>query len=151
MKKLLTIFLVVAFAFSAQAQEPPKQIFFGGVNYDETVVVSAGVAIKLAGGLYEFTYANIGDYGSLSAELGYMFDFGKLFVAPLAGPNAEWVETSEQQPIISYIVGASGLVAGYNLSDKIGLWGYGKYKFKFVDETLFPEGYVFGAGVFVKF
>ena len=64
MKKLLLTFLIVALAFSVQAQEPAEKLFFGGVNYDETAVVSLGFAFPVAGDLYSFNYTNIGEYGS---------------------------------------------------------------------------------------
>lgn len=150
MKKLLLILLVCVLSVSVQAQEKSKTVVFGGINYDETVVLSAGVAIPLMGDLYEFTYTNIGEYGSLSAEIGYMFDFGSFYLAPLAGPTIDWMEPEEEMPMLAYIVGSSGLVFCKDFSDTFGLWGYGKYKFKFVDETMYQEGYVFGVGLFIK-
>ena len=55
-----------------------------------------------------------------------------------------------KRPILSYIVGAAGVIGGIYFSAKVGLWGYGKYKFKLEKEILYQDGYAFGGGFYLR-
>lgn len=150
MKRILIILIVLALSLPVFAQEK-EDIFFGGVNKIDEVTMIIGVGIPLGSNLWSFNYATIGEYGSISTELGYMLGGEGFYVAPLAGFNADWFEFEEDEPIMTYIVGAGGLVAGLDFTDRLGLWAYGKYKFKLEKEIMYQDGYAWGGGLFLRF
>lgn len=98
---------------------------------------------------------DIGNYQAFNTEVAYIFQslVQKFKLGLLAGPNADWAGPYENDniPAISYLVGAAGGIGTYDVSDKIGLWGYMKYRFAFTEEDAYKDGYLGGAGLFYKF
>lgn len=150
----LVIFVVgLTMVGVTNAQEPTQTgaIGFAGIRYDDGVVASYGVGTHLTGNLGLFSYLDYGRYGAINTELSYMFKtpVSGLYLGLIAGPNVSW--TDPQGDPVTYLVGASGFVAAYDLTTKIGAWGYGKYKFAFDNNSYFQNGSNFGAGLFYRF
>lgn len=151
-KVLLTMCLLAALVGSAIAQESivPTGYIFGGVAVDSKygsdtreVTTSIGVANKLFGNLWLLSRTNIGEYGSLSTDVGYFITPGEsLRLGLIAGPNVDWVPQEAANPI-SYVVGASGFVLGYAPSN-VGFWLGAKYKFSFESDTYYQDGWQTG-------
>ena len=147
MKTIFILLMVLCIALPVMSQD---KILFSGFNHDVTNVPVVGFGFNIPGTpLYEFAYTNIGEYGSLNAETGWMFKNDNFFISPLAGANLSWEEEATDNPLVYYLTGASGLIAGANVG-KIGLWGYGKYKFDFDGDNYFQNGYTYGAGIYIK-
>lgn len=156
MKKVLfglVIFVVgLTMVSVAEAQTAPTgAIGFAGIRYDDGVVASYGVGTHLAGNLGLFSYLDYGKYGAINTELSYMFEtpVSGLYLGLIAGPNVSWTDPTGDP--VTYLVGASGFVAAYDLTTKIGAWSYGKYKFAFDNNVAFQNGSNFGAGLFYRF
>ena len=153
MKKLILVFvllLLVPAISIGQTIEKPTYVFLNfqvDDNYDK-FATNVGFGKSLGSGLYGFSYTTIGEYGSLSYELGYMLKQSEgVFIALLAGPNVDWVDVVDD-PIV-YIVGAGGAVVGYTAkTDKIsyGVHFMSKYKFSFEEDNIYQDGYYLGLG-----
>lgn len=153
MKKFLMFLIISIMAIPVMAQEAPlNNMLFGGFNHDESSVPIIGVGFSIPGTpLYEFAYTTVGVYGSLNTETGWMFDLGDSYIALIAGPGVDWQEVNPEAPMIYYLTGSGGLIGGVDFTDKLGIWGYGKYKFDFDEDNYFQNGYAYGAGLFVRF
>lgn len=143
MKRLLILLILLALPFSVavKAQEPiaaqpsPGMIGFVAARYTEAVDTTSGILVSVGLGtrlsnsskVWTFVYTDVGQYGSISAEIAYIFLISsKLSVGPLAGPGMAW--SDGEQPI-AYLTGAAGLIASYDIKSTFGLAGYGKYLF----------------------
>ena len=153
MKKILIALVILVMTMPVMAQEKPlNNMVFGGFNHDGSSVPIVGVGFSIPNTpLYEFAYTTLGVYGSLQTETGWMFDLGEIYFAPIAGPGISWQEVEPSAPNVYYLTGSSGLIAGVDFTDKVGVWAYGKYKFDFDGENYFQNGYAYGAGLFVRF
>lgn len=153
MKKLLTTLLLVLLVTPLMAQTVSvyDNLIFGGASYDETVTFQIGAGFPLGNGIYEFNYVNVGDYGSLSTEVGVIFGSHKFYVIPLAGPEVNWLENTAQDPIVAYLVGSAGAIAGLDFSKRLGGYAVGKYKFKLENDILFQDGSIFSLGLYYRF
>jgi len=153
MKRVLMILALALFIpvmGMCQTTEKPTYVFLNfqiDDNYD-MFATNVGFGKYLGSGLYGFSYTTVGEYGSLSYELGYMLKQSEgLFVALLAGPNVDWIDVVDD-PIV-YIVGAGGAVAGYTVkTDKLsyGVHFMSKYKFSFEGDNIYQDGYYLGLG-----
>lgn len=139
------------------AQEAPKNnIAFGGIRYDDGVLLSGGYGRKLGlGNLWSLSYANAGNYLDINTELAYFFQFEGFegfHIGVLAGENADWVDTyNDNKPPITYIVSSAGVIGTYDFND-LGIWGYGKYKFTLTPNgNNYIDGYIFGGGLSYRF
>lgn len=166
MKKFLIILglvgmLMVPVVASAQDSTQTTQSDFfalAGAQYDSDfgTGVRAGVASRLGGPLVGILLGEFGQStSSIGVDLGMMFPVPgterKMYVGLLAGPYADWLtvpadstEIVTQEVILNYIVGAAGGFLHYDLSDRVGLAGGGKYKFALEDGTAYPDGWTFG-------
>lgn len=150
---IMTLAMVMPLSNSFAVEiEKSKNMLFGGINYDESVSITVGIGKQLSGKLWSFSYSYVGDYSSFNTEIGYvLFSGEKYYLAPIMGPNVDWLEPEESKPVLAYVVGAGGLIGAYDFTDNTGVWAYGKYKFKLENDILYPEGYVFGGGLFFRF
>ena len=157
----LTVLLLIPITWgSASAQEKPNNIIFGGVLYDDASVWACklGVGAPLGAGLWSFTHASVGEVGSLEEEIAYLLGTKEngFYAGPIAGPGADWTNSGglTEDPIV-YITGAGGLIVGYDLGIRTGLWAFGKWKFAFDNldgaQTLFRDGWRIGAGGYWRF
>lgn len=155
MKKLLVILAVlIALPISISYAQSDGTTVFGGFRVDDGLLLSGGVSVHLGAGLYLFEYVDVGDYSSLNSELAYLFTVPtvpKLRLGLLAGPDSDWIgEHNDGFAPTFYWSGAGGGIAVYRFTDKFGAWAFGKYKFALDDDAKFyPEGSIFGAGVFI--
>ena len=159
MKTLLTMLMILLLVpvTATFAQEEPvaeNLLFVGGVlDEGNEYTLALGVGAPVAGRLWSFSYTNVGEYGSLSTELAFMLNKSGsgFYIGPIAGPGVDW--TSENDlPAVAYIVGAGGLVLGYDINPNVGIWGYGKYKFHLDgDDVLYQDGGSIGAGIYKRF
>jgi len=149
----LICFLSVA---SVVAQESNPNVVFGGFRYDQGIIVSGGYATNVNDGLWSFNYIDFGNAQVANIELGYLWDMSfiakKLYLGVIAGPNTDWVGAAENDDAsaITYLLGAAGGVACYNISDSWGLWGYTKYRFA-LEENAYKNMYLGGGGLFYRF
>ena len=67
----------------------------------------------------------------------------------IAGPNADWINYAGGDPIV-YMNTAAGAIGTFDVAPTVGLFGFGKYKFKMVDNTQYQNGWMAGAGVYVR-
>lgn len=160
MKRFLLITAAVAamlmLALPAMAQETGfDNAFFAGGSVTDIIGEKAtgafdyGFGHRITGRLWYYTHAIVGDYGSWTNDAAYFFGNGTLAIGPIAGPDVDWINQTPTEPT-AYIAGASG--AAFTATfDKWGLWGAAKYKFALESGTLYQNGWVGGAGVFVGF
>jgi len=151
---LLAVLLLIPVNVTfAQDTEATTNLAFGGVRYDDGVHLSVGYGKQLAGQLWTLQYTNLGfDYGSWNSEFAYFFrPNDKLYVGPLAGADADWINAAEDEPIITYVVGAAGAVLAYDFNDVVGCWGYFKYKFSLENDNQYIDGYATGIGLHLWF
>lgn len=132
--------------------EAYRSIAFGGVRFPSTdgSLFSFGIGSAFEGSnLYLFNYTDIGRYGSVSSEVAYLFNPVRwLYLGPLAGPNVDWMNQSVGADPVTYLVGSAGAVVGCSFSNSWGVWGYGKYTFGFEQGTEYPDGEIFGFGLY---
>jgi hypothetical protein len=168
MKYFTTIVLAFALLFGmAQAQTievEKNQAVFGGAKYlndaagKKTLSFSGGYAFKI-GPLWSYNTVEIGAerYGAVSTEIGFPIS---IMATPsgftlsgvlLAGPNADWVGVSDSLGYINYLVGAAGGLLNGEWPNGVGISLGGKYKFRFEEETLYQDGFVFGLNLFKRF
>ena len=160
MKKLLFIIAVLILlvipinpTWAQDTADPVDNLIFGGVRYDDGLHLSAGYGKQLSGQLWTLQYTNLGfDYGSWNSEIVYFFrPSDNLYIGPLAGADADWINAAEDTPIVTYVVGATGVIAAYDLNDVVGFWGYFKYKFSVEADNAYMDGTSFGAGLHLWF
>ena len=160
MKKLLLLLLALTvIPVSAIWSQDGGTTVFGGLRYDDKVFGSLGSAQTLSPNVWIFEYVDVslradsGVHISAAVDFAYLVDcpgLSALKVGILAGPDADWIgEVNDDRPLVSYLVGSGGWMASLRISEKIGAWGALKYKFKFDNNQLYRNGYIFGAGVFM--
>ena len=149
MKKLL-VTLAVLMLLPVTFSYAQSHVGFAGVRHDDGTLFSIGVGSKLTDNIMILNYSDVGYYGSLAAEVAIFKKFGKFYGGLIAGPDIDWT-TGDTPNMTSYLVGASGGILCYELSDKYGLGVFGKYKFTFEGDNLYQNGTVFGGGVNVWF
>ena len=147
MKKILLVLLLLA--TPALAQDSPVA-FFGG-KYDNGPYTVTGVGIYLGKGLWSFSATDFGDEKNVYTEVAYLYKlpfYPKVAIGPVAGPNAQWEETYDEDdvPTLSRITGLAGGLVTYSLYDEVGLWGFYKYKFAF--EGTFKDRSIVAVGVY---
>lgn len=127
--------------------------FLGARSNDGVFAVSFGFGKPVTGDLYLFEYVDAGHTGTWASEVAYIFKpMDGLYVGPIAGPNVDWGSAADEGATpLTYLAGAAGALAGYEVTRFGGLWGYAKYKFAFEEGTAYRDGYAFGGGLFVWF
>jgi len=157
MKKLLLLIVLLTLVllpirFVAAQDTGTNNVLMLGARYDsDKPYISFGYANHLGGALWGFAYGDFGVNGGIMNtevvalfNLGGLWDkLGNLYVGPVAGPNADWVNQGEQD-LINYINGAAGVAASYAFTDRLGLCGMAKYKFTVTDDNLYPSGWMVG-------
>jgi hypothetical protein len=153
MKKLLLILLLAVLPVAASAQDGTTM--FTGFRMDDGLLLSVGASFDLGKGFYLLEYTDVGHYASLNTEFTYLTGvpfISKLRIGPIAGPDSDWFgENNDNLAAVQYWSGASGVLVVYDFTEGFGAWGFGKYKFALdKDANFYPEGSVFGAGVYVS-
>ena len=163
MKNLCVLLLVTACSMSAVAQTDPTQpaleqtTIFTGVVYDHNLVTDGsqisgryGVIQNLTGHLYILPNVEFGKYNSVSTELALLYRIpeSKFTIGLLAGPGVDWADPSGDE--IAYLTGAAGGIVGYHVNTRWGVWAAGQYQFSGVQNDLYVDGFIAGAGFFVN-
>lgn len=148
MKKLfLTLCALVLLTSSAFAQS--DNLAFVAGRFDDGFKVSAGVGTKL-GSIVNYSYVNVGTYASVSTEFGIVGRYGKFTGGLLAGPSLDF-GSGESESLLTYITGASGFIVGYDVTETVGIGGYGKYKFDVDGAQTYVDGWEAGGGLYLRF
>lgn len=166
--KRITLMLIVVVLLCypnpfAQTVTESKGVFIGGLSLDAgTFSGVAGVGVK-AGPIWTFLYKDVNKYGEANLEFAKFIKIRSNFhISPVAGPGIDWEPGEDVQAsgditaadIHSYIFGATGIVAAWELSPKAGLWGYWRARFKLEDQnksnSFVSDGYQAGFGFFVR-
>ena len=126
-------------------------VVFGGARYDKqttTTVFHIGMGTGIGGGLWNFTYVDLGDHESqdASTEVAFFKGFGDISIGVLAGTDVDWETT--QDVSTTYFTGLGGVIVAAKVYDKIGLWSFAKYKFSFESDNLYKDGMVFAGGIY---
>lgn len=145
-KLLLTLCALVLLSASAFASD---QLAFVAGRVDDGFKLSAGVGTKISG-ITNYTYVNVGTYASISTEFGITTRSGPFTVGFLAGPNLDFGNGAGEN-LLTYLTGAGGVIGGYDLSDKIGIGGYAKYKFDIEQSATYVDGWEGGGGFYLRF
>ena len=149
---LLALPINIAFAQDI-GDDTESNLLFGGIRYDDGLHLTAGYGKPVAGQLWTLLYANLGfNYGSWNTEFVYFFKpSDNFYIGPMAGADADWVNAGEGEQIITYFVGATGVVAAYNITENVGCWGYIKYNDSFETDNNYVGGTSTGIGFHLWF
>jgi hypothetical protein len=161
MKKLLLFIILLTLLpiqFTVAQDAGTDNVLMVGARYDDKPYFTFGYARSLGGAFWGFAYGDFGEKsGNMNTEVAALFNLGglwgtlkNLYVGPVAGPNADWVNQGEPD-LINYINGAAGIAASYAFTDKFGLCGMAKYKFAVVDDNLYPDGWMVGIAGWLGF
>jgi len=132
MKQLLIILAVVLLASSAMAVDGVFGVYYGsndgwGTQY--------GTAIGLGNGFYtipKIGHALTDEMTSVNPDVAWVLSLGKLWGGVIFTPvSAEFYEN----PDITYITSASGLVAGYDIGRGFDIGLTGTYKRAYDDDA----------------
>lgn len=151
MKLLLILLLpILMFASNSQAGNIADVGFFG-IRYDfdaPATIFHAGIGKEIGINLWSFSLLDIGggEPDDVSTEVAYIRGIGDFGVGILGGAAADW--ETEEDVKNTYLVGLAGFIVTYSFSDTAGLWGYTKYKFSFQGDDVYPDGTVFGGGIY---
>lgn len=126
---------------------------FAGWRYDDTHNLTVGVATNISGPVWNFTYGDIGRYGSTFTDMAIIIKpNARLGVGVLAGPGIDFGADlpGPAETYLDYVLGAGGFIANYEIGASVGLTGVYKYKFALDnDAVLYPNGWA--ASVVVNF
>ena len=161
MKKLILFIVILTLLplhFSVAQNTDASDVFMAGMRYDDKPYFSTGYAHHFGGVLWGFAYGDFGEKsGNVNTEVAALFNLGglwdklnNLYVGPVAGPNADWVNQGEPD-LINYLNGAAGIAASYAFTERFGLCGMAKYKFAIVDDNLYPDGWMVGIAGWVGY
>lgn len=143
MKTILIILLLSLVSVGLTFAQDVESFIFTGIEYDDVAGAAGtiGAAKNLSGGLWIFPRTVIGRYGSLETDMAYFFKVpaGGLYLGLVAGPGVDWTDP-EDGDHLSYIVGGTGLIAGYKW-DKIALGIGAKYKFALDEGNFYQSGW----------
>lgn len=139
---------------SGTAQD--ANLFWIGGEYSDGMNVEFGLGRDigmdfLGGHLWGFGKGSISAESWLHGEAALLFSVkDKFYIGPLAGPNVDWINSPPSSGL-AYLSGAGGVLAGYDVTIKSGLWACAKYKYTFEAENMFRDGWMVGAGGYVRF
>ena len=145
---ILTSILLLA-SSSFAADYPGTTGLIGGI-YDSDVGFSLmlGGVTPITGRLYAIGHIDPSRSGEIETDIAFFLidkPEDKLYVALVAGPNADW-ENGTDEDAITYLVGAAGIIVGYK---PIGVGC--AYKFSVRDDDLYRDGWRAGAWLSFKF
>jgi hypothetical protein len=143
----ITILSVNAFGFADFAKQPSASFISGVYASHGEASVMVGTTVPLTKGLYNISYGNAGIDGNIGSEIALFVQPNlslPLYVGFIAGPNVSSYGGGEIDPI-TYITGATGLIATYGYS--WGGWIAGKYNFQ-LEINNFKNNWMIGGGFF---
>ncbi len=148
MKKLFLILSALVLLSSSAFATGDNLAFVAG-RIDDGFKVSAGLGTKI-GVLTNYTYVNVGTYASVSTEFGVVRRYGKFTGGVLAGPNIDFGNGGSES-LLTYLTGAAGFIGGYDLTEKVGIGFYSKYKLSVEKATTYVDGWEAGLGGYLRF
>ena len=170
MRYLMIVFCSLVLVAGVMAQDQPeenKNLVFAGYMYDDGPLFVSGAGYDLGKGVWTFIRGVTGDDQTVAVDVAYLiwlsdlYPLGgfadKIFIGPIAGPEADWVNTeSDEVPTLSYLNGAAGVIVGIDpfesgIFQSASIWGAYKNKFTFEENSYEKTGWMMVAGVGWKF
>ena len=123
---------------SAQATGPGTYLLIGG-EYDdgEGFSQTLGVAQRVYKSVWAIPRGTLDREGNIDADFVYWVND---WLGVVAGPALDWSNPTDADHT-SYLVGASGLVAHWQIEKNIGISGGYKYKFSYKDGDRYIDGW----------
>ncbi len=153
---ILLLTLALLFGSAVSSAETDANLFWIGAEYNDGMKVEFGLGKDLGvgflgGHIWGFGKANISAESWLHGEAALLFVFkDKFYIGPLAGPNVDWVVNPPTSGL-AYLSGAGGVLAGYDIDVKHGLWACAKYQYTFEADNMYRDGWLVGAGGYIRF
>lgn len=129
-----------------------ETVVYGGLKYDKSGYVSAtGVGFRVGSGIWTFLSGGPANDGAEIATEGvYLFYKGDFCFGPILGPNIDWIDVQgDNVAPVTYLLGSSGWLVGYELGEDFGAWGFVKHRWTFED-NLYEPNTQFGLGLYFK-
>jgi len=138
-----------------------NNLFWTGCEYDinplgNTVKASMGFGKIIDGNLWTFNRLNVGQSSDADMQVAYIvrpFIDRDFYIGGIAGPGVDWINypSDGEDRIISYITASTGVILGYDITERFGAFGYGNYNFTLDGGAYLKNGADIIVGVFARF